>query len=71
MSLGFPAFLVYEYLITLDQEIKLFWKRGGFTGASALFLFVRYSTLICYDILGAISFAPLSDDVRAPPFPSK
>ncbi|OJT13693.1 hypothetical protein TRAPUB_9792 [Trametes pubescens] len=58
------TFLIYEYLITLDQEIKLFWKRG-FTGASALFLFVRYSTLICYDILGAISFARLSDNVRA------
>ncbi|EIW59938.1 uncharacterized protein TRAVEDRAFT_47235 [Trametes versicolor FP-101664 SS1] len=68
----FPVitFLAYEYLITLDQEIKLFWKRG-FTGASALFLFVRYSTLICYDILGAISFARLSDDVRALHVPSK
>ncbi|KAL1938205.1 hypothetical protein VTO73DRAFT_11849 [Trametes versicolor] len=43
----FPVitFLAYEYLITLDQEIKLFWKRG-FTGASALFLFVRCALII-------------------------
>ncbi|KAI0730546.1 hypothetical protein C8Q76DRAFT_690627 [Earliella scabrosa] len=30
------AFLVYEYLITLEREVELFWK-GGSTSATALF----------------------------------
>ncbi|KAI0772852.1 hypothetical protein BD413DRAFT_542630 [Trametes elegans] len=55
-----PTFLLYDYLITLDEEIRLFWKRK-FTGASVLFLFIRYYTLLSYDVLGVITFAELSD----------
>ncbi|KAI0364556.1 hypothetical protein BV20DRAFT_983129 [Pilatotrama ljubarskyi] len=54
------AFLLYDYLITLEQEIQLFWKRK-FTGASALFFFTRYSTLLAYDVLGTATLSPLSD----------
>ncbi|KAI0675651.1 hypothetical protein C8Q78DRAFT_1005790 [Trametes maxima] len=50
------ALLVYEYLLTLDQEIRLFWKRK-FTTASALFFVIRYWTLINYDLVGASTLA--------------
>ncbi|KAI0765603.1 hypothetical protein BD413DRAFT_573984 [Trametes elegans] len=59
-----PTFLLYDYLLTLEQEVKLFWNRK-FTGASALFFFTRYATLIAYNILGCISFAHLFDPVCA------
>ena len=39
------ALLLYEYLVTFDQEVELFWKRS-FTGASALFFLNRYFTII-------------------------
>ncbi|KAI0765602.1 hypothetical protein BD413DRAFT_615516 [Trametes elegans] len=57
------SLLAYEYMITLDQEIKLFWM-APFTGATALFFFVRYSTIL-YDILDLLIWAPLSDSVEA------
>lgn len=37
--------LVYEYIITFDKEVELFW-RGSMTRASALFLFNRYLSLV-------------------------
>ncbi|KAI0630455.1 hypothetical protein C8Q77DRAFT_1133104 [Trametes polyzona] len=60
VELPVPTFLVYDYLLTLDQELKLFWRRK-FTGASALFFFIRYSTLLCYAVLGTIGFTQLPD----------
>ena len=39
------AFLGYEYLITLDMEVALFWKRP-LTGAGILFFVNRYLTLV-------------------------
>ncbi|KAI0630453.1 hypothetical protein C8Q77DRAFT_1160041 [Trametes polyzona] len=54
------AFLLYDYLITLDREIELFWRRK-FSGPSALFFFTRYSTLIAYDFLGTATLSHLSD----------
>ncbi|KAI0765586.1 hypothetical protein BD413DRAFT_482185, partial [Trametes elegans] len=54
--------LGYQWLTTLDKEVLLFWKRR-FTGASALFFFIRYSALISYGILSFITYAPLSDSV--------
>ena len=39
------AFLGYEYLITLDLEVALFWKRP-LTGAGILFFVNRYLTLV-------------------------
>ncbi|KAI0640700.1 hypothetical protein C8Q79DRAFT_435413 [Trametes meyenii] len=56
--------LLYDYLLTFDQEVELFWTRRA-TGASALFFIIRYLALVNYDILGATLFAPLSDTVCA------
>ncbi|KAF4611830.1 hypothetical protein D9613_004283 [Agrocybe pediades] len=35
------ALIVYEYLVTLDEEVKHFWK-GPFSISRALFFFNRY-----------------------------
>ncbi|OSD00116.1 hypothetical protein PYCCODRAFT_1437671 [Trametes coccinea BRFM310] len=55
------AFLTYEYLITFDSEVGLFW-RSKFTGASALFLTNRYWPLLV-NILNITSSARMSDQV--------
>ncbi|EIW59955.1 uncharacterized protein TRAVEDRAFT_47251 [Trametes versicolor FP-101664 SS1] len=54
------SLLAYEYVITFDQEVTLFWKRKK-TGATVLFLAIRYLTLLSYDFLGTATFAPMSD----------
>ncbi|KAL1938208.1 hypothetical protein VTO73DRAFT_11852 [Trametes versicolor] len=64
-TLKFPAstlsaLTAYEYLITLDQEVNLFWRRR-ITGATLLFLATRYLALLAGPILGAATFAPLPD----------
>lgn len=41
------AFLVYEHLITLEAEVRLFWVRR-LTGATALFAINRYVALLIY-----------------------
>lgn len=56
------ALTAYEYLITLDQEVNLFWRRR-ITGATLLFLATRYLALLAGPILGAATFAPLPDHV--------
>ena len=40
----FLVLIFFEYLITLDQEVKLFW-RNKLTGAVALFFANRYITI--------------------------
>ncbi|EIW59936.1 uncharacterized protein TRAVEDRAFT_122446, partial [Trametes versicolor FP-101664 SS1] len=54
------ALTAYEYLITLDQEVNLFWRRR-ITGATLLFLATRYLALLAGPILGAATFALLPD----------
>lgn len=41
--------VVYDWLLTLSDEIRLVWKRK-LTGATVLFLLNRYTTLIMYVI---------------------
>ena len=38
------AFLIYDHLLTLPGEIELVWGRK-FTGATALFILLRYFTI--------------------------
>ncbi|TFK82512.1 hypothetical protein K466DRAFT_500188, partial [Polyporus arcularius HHB13444] len=39
--------VVYEYLLTLDREVRLVWGAGNrFSGASLLFLLSRYTALL-------------------------
>lgn len=57
------ALLAYEYVITLDQEVALFWK-PKITGATVLFMGTRYSALLSNNVLLATSFAQMSDQVR-------
>ncbi len=60
----FAAFVVYEYIITFDREVSLFWRRR-FTGATLLFLLNRYITLLT-QIMDSFSTSKVlrSDEVR-------
>lgn len=53
----------YEYVITFDQEVSLFWMRKK-TGATWLFLLIRYMALVSVCILNTATYIPMSDEVR-------
>ncbi|KAI0351293.1 hypothetical protein OH77DRAFT_1411313 [Trametes cingulata] len=57
------ALITYDYLVTLPDEVTFFWKRKA-TGATALFVLVRYLSLLSYPGLGAASMGGLTDAVR-------
>ena len=46
--------LFYDYMLTLDKEARLFWKRK-ISGASLLFLFNRYLTVLT-QVLDVVQF---------------
>ena len=52
---------MYEYLITIEDEVLYFWKRR-FTGASVLFFLNRYLRLMFY-ISEFVFWASLSTPV--------
>lgn len=52
------AFLLYDFLLTFDKEIQLFWRKP-LSAASMLFYLNRYLTLTVY-ILVAIGMAPMA-----------
>lgn len=59
----YEAFVIYEYLITLDREVELFWSaRSRSTGATVLFIVTRYWTLILR-VLNMFGFMPMSNQV--------
>ena len=66
MVFSVTALVLYEYLLTHFSEIQLFWN-GKFTGAVALFLANRYTTLvlILYQLALFLAPEPTSDTVRA------
>lgn len=55
------GFIAYEYAITFDQEVELFWKEK-LTIASALFLANRYVALI-YNVLNVLLPDPTTYEV--------
>ena len=57
------AFIVWEHLITLDQEIRYFWRRK-FTGAAVLFMLNRYIVLVLYALNVSAEFISFTDEVR-------
>ncbi|KAH9893594.1 hypothetical protein C8Q73DRAFT_647649 [Cubamyces lactineus] len=59
------AFLAYEFLITFDSEVELFWM-PKMTGAAALFICNRYLPLLGY-ILVMCEYIPMSDSVSSWP----
>ncbi|TFK86468.1 hypothetical protein K466DRAFT_492731, partial [Polyporus arcularius HHB13444] len=54
--------LSYDYLLTLDKEVELFWNWPS-TGATALFMVNRYLVMIIR-IASLVGFMPMSDQVR-------
>ncbi len=63
------AFLVYDWLINLDEEIRCFWNfRKGRTGqpvAALLYCLSRYLSILV-EVLELQTASPLSDMVRVP-----
>ena len=60
------AMLFYDFTLTFDREVNLFWSKK-FTGASALFFLIRYLTF-AYELLDiASSVFTMSDEVRLCP----
>lgn len=58
------AFVLYDYAITLDQEVEMFWKetfaKRKVTGATALFAVNRYLVLFLR-LLNLLGFTSMSD----------
>ena len=52
------ALLVHEYMLTIEQEVELFWKRPRLSWAFALFVANRYAAIVCHSLLAVISFWP-------------
>ena len=51
------ALIFFEYLLTFDQELRLFWGKK-LTGAVALFFINRYTTIIYTIYLMLIYLVP-------------
>ncbi len=56
-----PVLFIYEYFITIGEEVKYFWARK-WTGASALFFLNRYVPFTLY-VMEFASYASMSDQV--------
>ncbi|KAI0765598.1 hypothetical protein BD413DRAFT_573910 [Trametes elegans] len=54
------AFLIYDWILTISEEVGLFCIRR-LTGASVLYLFIRYIGLLAYGILPFATFGSISD----------
>ena len=58
------AFILYDYAITFDEEVEMFWKdafaKRKLTGAAALFLVNRYLVL-GLRLANLFGFAPMTD----------
>ena len=54
-------FVTYDYLITFDEEVKLFWNRK-WNGATVLFLVNRYLVLLLR-LCNLLSFIHMTDEV--------
>ena len=53
---------VYDYLITLPEEVAHFWRAKP-TGATVLFFLARYTTLACLLVEFVIGFISYSGTV--------
>ncbi|EIW59948.1 uncharacterized protein TRAVEDRAFT_47244 [Trametes versicolor FP-101664 SS1] len=60
VEMGATALITYDYLITIDQEVALFWRRN-MSGATALYLGTRYIGVLAYSILGTATYTPMTE----------
>ncbi|KAI0331607.1 hypothetical protein GY45DRAFT_1321921 [Cubamyces sp. BRFM 1775] len=63
LAMGSVALVAYEYVITFEQEIRFIWSRRK-TGASLLFLMIRYYALVTLVFIQAISYMPMSSPAQ-------
>ncbi|KAI0648148.1 hypothetical protein C8Q79DRAFT_556341 [Trametes meyenii] len=65
LEFSMTALLAYNYMITLEEEIRFYWSRK-FTLSTALFFIIRYWSLANYVVLNPLGvILPLSDSVCA------
>ncbi|KAH9941672.1 uncharacterized protein BXZ73DRAFT_74874 [Epithele typhae] len=62
-AVGGVTLITYDYLLTLDREIRYIW-RGKFTGASAIYIVTRYSSLASH-IVNSLNLFPWPGDSSA------
>ena len=63
ITICYTVLLFYDYILTLDKEVGLFWKKR-ISGASLLFLCNRYLTLLT-QMFDMVQFTTdMSDEVR-------
>ncbi|KAJ8455001.1 hypothetical protein ONZ51_g12699 [Trametes cubensis] len=55
LELAMICVLCYDYVITFGQEVRCIWMRKK-TGATVLYLFIRYVCLVSYCILPAVTY---------------
>ncbi|KAI0630446.1 hypothetical protein C8Q77DRAFT_1230977 [Trametes polyzona] len=61
ISIAAAVLLAYEYVLTFDQEVSLFWFRRK-TGATWLFLLIRYMAILSLCLLNTATYAHMSDE---------
>ena len=71
-DMALPALILYEYLVTFSDEVKLFWLERK-TSAAFLFLANRYLTVLNYGFTLFAEFPPSQSLLAytvSQPFPS-
>ncbi|EJF58086.1 hypothetical protein DICSQDRAFT_29310, partial [Dichomitus squalens LYAD-421 SS1] len=58
---------LYNWIITIDQEVEYFWKEKV-TGAAILFYLNRYISLASF-VISLVDWMPMTDKVRNLPLP--
>ncbi|KAI6116580.1 hypothetical protein EV401DRAFT_1973860 [Pisolithus croceorrhizus] len=57
--------MVYDYLISVDQEVEQIWKRPK-TTTTMLYLVLRYFGTLCGVFNAAVFLSDVSKEVRIP-----
>ena len=60
----FLALVIYDYSITFDREVDLFWSSNNVTAAPALFYVTRYLGLLSLFLVRVKAVPGLSLEVR-------
>ncbi|KAJ8455482.1 hypothetical protein ONZ51_g12440 [Trametes cubensis] len=64
LAIAAVVLLIYDQLITFGREVQYVWLRKK-TGATLLFIFIRYTAFLCLALLDAISYTPDMSDERS------
>ena len=54
----------YYWMVTIDEEVEVFWNNGRLTGATVLSFLNRYIGLLCNTLIVVQYVGDLSNEVR-------